>query len=185
MSRIADRKIDLNGLDNCRIDEGCYFSFSYKSKEYSYRLPSVLQIRLDNDRLSVLFDKCRKKSSSIAGLHNALLYNFIHGLRAGFTKRMIVSGVGYKVNVGKDFLNLQVGFSHFIRFIIPNGITIDMVDSFKKKGDIIFDIKGSNKMEVGLFAAQIKAVSPIEPYKLKGIRIDGDYIFQKSGKSKK
>lgn len=187
MSKIADRMIDVDKLINCNIVDDCRcFCFSYNGTDYKYALPAGINFILYDEGLKFVYDKKNKGVSKYAGLHNALLSNMINGLLNGFVKRMKVVGVGYRVAIKNGFLILQVGFSHSVRFLIPDGISINIIDDKNiKKGHLFFDVKGSNKERLGLFVSQIRSVAPVEPYKQKGISVDGDLVLQKTGKSKK
>jgi large subunit ribosomal protein L6 len=101
----------------------------------------------------------------------------IQGTAQGFKKNLIAEGVGYKFQVEKQKLTLNVGFSHPIHFLAPVDITIQ-TDSPTK-----LMISGADKEKVGAFASQIRKVRPPEPYKGKGILYEGEKILRKAGKT--
>lgn len=185
MSRIADRLINISMLNDLTFDNNDLF-FSIKEEKYHYKFPSFISLKRSGSAfLQMIYNKNRKLIVEQAGLHNALVTNFIQGLVIGFTKRLSITGVGYKVLVKNDFLILQVGFSHFIRFKIPKCLSLVILDGSGKKGQFLLDVKGSDKALIGLFASQVKRSFPVEPYKLKGIKLVDDFVMQKSGKSNK
>ena len=118
------------------------------------------------------------ESSALWGLSRTLVSNIIEGVSKGFTKTLIVKGVGYKFAMkGKD-LELQLGFSHPVLIKTPAGIEFEL-DA--KKNTII--VKGFDKQLVGEVAANIRKWRKPEPYKGKGIAYEGEHIQRKAGKS--
>ncbi|OGC81041.1 50S ribosomal protein L6 [Candidatus Adlerbacteria bacterium RIFCSPLOWO2_01_FULL_51_16] len=101
--------------------------------------------------------------------------NMIEGVNKGFTKKLIVEGVGYKWDVQGKTLNLALGFSHPVKMSIPEGLTVVI-----EKGTL--SISGFDKELVGQFAANVRAQKPPEPYKGKGIRYEGEVVRRKQGK---
>lgn len=118
------------------------------------------------------------KAKAYHGLCRAIIQNMILGVTQGFTKILIVEGVGYKFQNQENNLILHMGYTHPVIFAIPKGISI-LIENLTK-----ITIKGLNKEHVGLFADKIRAVRPPEPYKGKGIRYDSEFIIKKAGKNK-
>lgn len=104
--------------------------------------------------------------------------NMVIGVKDGYTKSLEIQGVGYRCALQGKELVLQLGFSHEVRYAIPEGITITV----EKQTSIKVD--GINKEVVGQVAAEIRGYKPPEPYKGKGIRYVGEYVLQKEGKKK-
>jgi len=115
---------------------------------------------------------------ALVGTARALVRNMLEGVNKGYEKKLLLVGVGYRAQVQDRMLNLQVGFSHPVKFPIPPGINIEVAN----QTEVV--IKGIEKQLVGLVAAKIRAYRPPEPYKGKGIRYDGEVIIQKEGKKK-
>jgi large subunit ribosomal protein L6 len=109
------------------------------------------------------------------GTTAAHIRNMITGVNSGFTKKLLVEGVGYKWDVQGKMLNLALGFSHPVKMPIPEGLTVTV-----DKGALT--VTGFDKELVGQFAADIRAQKKPEPYKGKGIRYDGEVIRRKQGK---
>lgn len=113
------------------------------------------------------------------GTYAAHLYNMIHGVTEGFTKKLEIEGVGYRAEVKADgkgsALGLSVGFSHPISIPIPPGITVAVEKN-------VITVSGIDKDIVGQFAAIVRLAKPPEPYKGKGIHYEGEYILRKQGK---
>src|SRR6202166_919770 len=119
-----------------------------------------------------------KRARSMWGTSRTLVANLINGVTKGFEERLEITGVGYRAAVQGKSLNLQLGFSHDINFRIPEGIAI----ATPKPTEIV--ITGVDKQKVGQVAAEIRGYRPPEPYKGKGVKYLGEYIFRKEGKKK-
>jgi large subunit ribosomal protein L6 len=119
-----------------------------------------------------------KQARSMWGTSRTLVANLIAGVTKGFEERLEITGVGYRAAVQGKSLNLQLGFSHDINFAIPEGITI----ATPKPTEIV--VTGMDKQKVGHVAAEIRGYRPPEPYKGKGVKYVGEYIFRKEGKKK-
>jgi large subunit ribosomal protein L6 len=112
------------------------------------------------------------------GTSRTLVANLVAGVTKGFEERLEINGVGYRAAVQGKSLNLQLGFSHDVNFAIPEGITI----ATPKPTEIV--VTGIDKQRVGHVAAEIRGYRPPEPYKGKGVKYAGEYIFRKEGKKK-
>ncbi len=120
------------------------------------------------------------KSSSIEaraalGTYASHVRNMLEGVTTGFSKKLLVEGVGFKWDVAGKVLNLSLGFSHPVKMAIPEGLTVVAEKS-------TLTISGFDKEVVGQFAANVRAMKKPEPYKGKGIRYDGEVIRRKQGK---
>jgi large subunit ribosomal protein L6 len=116
-----------------------------------------------------------KNMSAFWGLYRALLQNMITGVTEGFTKKLRIEGVGYRVALQGDTLVLNLGYSHPIEVKAPEGI------SFEVEKNII-SVKGIDKALVGQVSANIRSTRPPEPYKGKGVRYDDEFVRMKVGK---
>ena len=104
--------------------------------------------------------------------------NLVEGVTKGFEKRLEISGVGYRAQIKGRDLSLQLGFSHDVSFPIPEGIDIKCPDQ------TTVVVSGIDKQKVGQVAAKIREYRKPEPYKGKGVKYAGEYIFRKEGKKK-
>ncbi len=118
-----------------------------------------------------------KKAKSLHGLYRKLLSNMVTGVSQGFSKTLLVNGVGYRVEMAGNNLVLNLGFSNPIEFVVPDGITV-VVDGPNK-----LTVSGIDRHMVGQVAANIRNLRPPEPYKGKGIRYEDEYVRRKVGKS--
>src|ERR1700716_22871 len=119
-----------------------------------------------------------RRSRQLHGLTRTLVNNMILGVTQGFTRSLDISGVGYKAELKGKEIQLIVGFSHPVRFPLPEGISAE----YDAKANRI-TVKGADKHLVGLTAAQIRKVRPPEPYKGKGIKYAEETIRRKQGKT--
>ena len=117
-----------------------------------------------------------KRAKSMHGLYRKLLENMVTGVSAGFSKALIINGVGYRAEVKGTSLLLNLGFSTQIEYVLPEGITAT-VEANK------VTVSGINKETVGLAASEIRGLRPPEPYKGKGIKYETEHVRRKVGKS--
>jgi large subunit ribosomal protein L6 len=146
----------------------------------------AMQVVLHDD-VTVMMDKASvkieprsetKRARSMWGTSRTMVANLVAGVTKGFEERLEINGVGYRAAVQGKSLNLQLGFSHDVNFAIPEGIAI----ATPKPTEIV--ITGIDKQKVGHVAAEIRGYRPPEPYKGKGVKYAGEYIFRKEGKKK-
>jgi len=119
-----------------------------------------------------------KRARAMWGTSRTLVANLVAGVTKGFEERLEIVGVGFRAAVQGKSLNLQLGFSHDVNFVVPDGITI----ATPKPTEIV--VSGIDKQKVGHVAAEIRGFRPPEPYKGKGVKYVGEYIFRKEGKKK-
>ena len=112
------------------------------------------------------------------GTARTLVANLVTGVSAGFSRKLDINGVGYRAQLQGTTLVLQLGYSHDIRYPIPEGIRIECPD----QTHII--VHGADKQKVGQVAAVIRSFRPVEPYKAKGIKYDDEIVLRKEGKKK-
>lgn len=145
--------------------------------EQKISIPVFLNIVIDKNTISLspANEKRAKEHAASWGLYRALLANIIIGVSQGFSKRLILEGVGFKASLDGKKLILNLGFSHPVEFMTPEGI------DFKVEKNVI-TVSGISKELVGHVSAEIRSIKPPEPYKGKGIRYDGEVIRRKAGK---
>jgi large subunit ribosomal protein L6 len=119
-----------------------------------------------------------KRARALWGTSRTRVANLIAGVTKGFEERLEINGVGFRAAVQGKQLNLQLGFSHDINYAIPQGITI----ATPKSTEIV--VTGIDKQQVGQVAAELRGFRPPEPYKGKGVKYVGEYVFRKEGKKK-
>jgi large subunit ribosomal protein L6 len=144
----------------------------------SYSLPQGIGVSVDGERLSVHRPNDERTSKALQGLTRSLIASMVTGVVQGFEKRLEIVGIGFRADVEGKALKLTLGFSHPILFPIPEGIRIEV----EKQTQIA--VKGIDKQQVGIVAAQLRSIKPPEPYKGKGVRYAGERIRKKIGKTK-
>lgn len=138
-----------------------------------------IEINLEKEKIILNRLNDEKKSRELHGLNRALIQNMIYGVDQKFSKSLIAEGVGYRFQVDKNTLNLNVGFTHPVKFEIPADLSIKLESPTK------IQLSGIDKEKVGFFAAKIRNTKPPEPYKGKGILYEGEKIVRKAGKTGK
>lgn len=136
-----------------------------------------IQVSCEDNKIKVSRVGNTKHERSLHGLTRAMIANMIQGVSVGFTKELEMIGVGYRAQLSGKKLVMQLGFSHPVEYIVPEGITLET----PKPTQIV--IKGIDKQKVGQAAANIRACLPPEPYKGKGIRYVGEQVRRKAGKA--
>jgi large subunit ribosomal protein L6 len=119
-----------------------------------------------------------KAARAFWGMQRTLIQNLVTGVTEGFSKKLLITGVGYRANAQGKTLKLQLGYSHDVDFPVPEGIEIKTPDN------TTVEISGIDKQKVGQVAAEIRRWRKPEPYKGKGIKYDGEFVFRKEGKKK-
>lgn len=145
--------------------------------ELKQKLPAVVKLKIENDQIAVSVENpANKDQNSLWGLFRALINNMVVGLSQGYEKKLEFKGVGYRIAVNGNKLNLSLGFSHPLEFSLPDGISASLENN-------TLTIKGFDKQLVGEVAAQIRKFRLPEPYKGKGIRYSDEVIRRKAGKA--
>lgn len=176
MSRIGKLPIKVPSDIAVRID-GNVVIITKGSVEKRYGFDKV-KIVFENNEIKVLKKNPKDKVANFLGLHRSNLNNIIKGLTDGYTITLETKGVGYKASVVDGFLILNLGFSHDIAYEIPKGTEIKTA-----KPNLII-IKSDDKQKIGQTAREIIDFRPTEPYKGKGIKIQGAWVLRKEGKKK-
>ena len=143
----------------------------------SFKFPPNISMQKEDENLKIVLKANSQKEIAFAGLTYRSVANNMIGVSKGFEKRLLIKGVGYRWNIDGKKLKMQVGFSHDTSFDIPEGIEMNI------NKENILTVSSFNKQLVGQVAAEIKSFRPIEPYKGKGISIEGQHIIKKAGKS--
>jgi large subunit ribosomal protein L6 len=178
MSRIGKKLIDIPQDVSLTITENkILVKGKYGTIEQS--LLNLLEFKLEENKLSITRTNDEKKTREYHGLIRALVQNMVIGVTKKFSKTLIAEGVGYKFQVDKKTLIVNVGYTHPIEFPIPDDLEI------KQESPIKINILGISKEKVGFLAAKIRDTRPPEPYKGKGLLYDGEIIRRKAGKTGK
>lgn len=146
--------------------------------ELSFTVPDDVSVAMENGAIAVQPRSQSKRARSLWGTSRARIANLVTGTTAGFEKKLEINGVGYKAAVTGKVLKLSLGYSHDIDYPIPEGVAIVT----PKPTEIV--ITGIDKQVVGQTAAEIRDYRGPEPYKGKGVKYAGEFIFRKEGKKK-
>ncbi len=149
-----------------------------KLGELNMTLVSDVAVTFGDGHITVTPANDSKRARAMWGMSRTLLSNMVTGVNEGFTKQLIVKGVGFRIAVEDKYLRLTLGYSHDIIYLIPKGITIKA----PKPTELL--ISGADKQQVGEVAAQLRALRKPEPYKGKGVRYADERIIMKEGKKK-
>jgi len=139
-------------------------------------LPNI-EAAVDGDTVVCTRNEENKKTRAFHGLFRKLIENAVKGVSDGFSKTLIINGVGYRAEVNGEFLTLNLGYSNPIDYYIPENISI------QTEGNNKIIVSGISKELVGQTSAEIRSLRPPEPYKGKGIRYENEMITRKVGKA--
>jgi len=142
-----------------------------------FTMPDIT-VTQEGDQLLVKRANDLPKVRARHGLMRALLNNMVNGVSQGYSKKLEINGVGYRVAMAGTDLKLNLGFSHDVQYKIPTGITATIEQN-------TITVSGISRQQVGQVAAEIRKLKKPEPYKGKGIKYEGERILRKSGKSGK
>ena len=144
--------------------------------ELSERSPRDITVTQDGDQLIVTRPTDRGEHRALHGLTRSLVANMVHGVTAGYEKRLEIQGVGYRAQLRGQDLELALGYSHPVKITPRQGIEFEVPTPTQVV------VRGIDKQMVGQTAAEIRKVRPPEPYKGKGIRYEGEFVRRKVGK---
>lgn len=179
MSRVAKKPITLpSGVEVTLNGQLLTIKGSKGSVQQEIHFAVNLEKEGNIIKLSPKQEGDLKAADAIAGTTRALLYNMVIGVTQGFERKLILVGVGYRAQAQGNVLSLSLGFSHPVKYTVPNGITIET----PSQTEIV--VKGIDKQAVGQVASDIRAFRPPEPYKGKGVRYSDEKIHLKEGKKK-
>jgi large subunit ribosomal protein L6 len=144
----------------------------------AYSLPQGISITVDGGKILVHRADDQRTSRALQGLTRSLVANMVTGVTQGFEKKLEIVGVGFRADLQGSTLKLALGYSHPILYPLPKGIKVEI------EKQTLLTVKGIDRQQVGVVAAQLRSIKPPEPYKGKGIRYVGERIRKKVGKTK-
>jgi len=177
MSRIGKKPVTVPSGVTAQVD-GQEVKVKGPKGELKHVLVDAIIAKLDNGGIEIAMREDSKEARAMWGMSRTMVANLVAGVTEGFTKKLEITGVGYRAAVQGSNLQVQLGYSHDIAFAIPQGIQVVC----PKPTEIV--ITGIDKQQVGQVAAEIRRFRPPEPYKGKGIRYAGEFILRKEGKKK-
>ena len=177
MSRIGVRPITIPAGVEISVEDGNIVKVKGPKGELSQQIGKNLSVEIEDGVLKVTRPDDSRENRSQHGLGRTLINNMIEGVTNGFQKTLKLVGVGYTVSKQGNKLVIKLGYSHPIELVDPEGITTEAPDA------TTIIVKGSDKTQVGNYAANIRAWRAPEPYKGKGVLYDGEVVHKKEGKS--
>lgn len=177
MSRIANYPVTIpKGVEATLT--GTEFSVKGSKGALNLVLNKSVQVDRDGDVLRVSARDESRQANALAGTCRALINNMVQGVSQGFQKKLLLQGVGYRAKAQGNSLNIAVGYSHPIDFVIPKGVTVET----PSQTEIV--LSGADRQLIGEVAAKIREFRPPEPYKGKGIRYADENVYRKEAKKK-
>lgn len=177
MSRIGKKPVALPDGVTAEL-QGSELSVKGPKGTLSMTVSDDVDCKVEDGEIQIVPANDTRRARSYWGMQRTLAANLVEGVTEGYTKTLEISGVGYRAQVQGKTLKLQLGFSHDVDYDIPEGIDIKTPDQ------TTVEISGIDKQQVGQVAAEIRKWRKPEPYKGKGIKYRGEYVFRKEGKKK-
>ena len=177
MSRIGKKSVDLPQSVSASIN-GQKVEVTGPKGTREFMATEDVTIKMEDNKISVMPRGNSKRAKQQWGMSRTQIANLVEGVTAGFRKELEIQGVGYRANIQGTSLKLSLGYSHEVDFKIPTDVKV----TCPKPTEVI--IEGIDQQVVGQVAANIREWRKPEPYKGKGIRYKGEYIFAKEGKKK-
>ena len=177
MSRIGKKPVSIPSGVTANV-EGQTVKVKGPKGALQVVLPDDVAVKMDAGAVQVDPRNETKRARAMWGTSRTLVSNLVTGVTKGFEKKLEITGVGFRAALQGKNLQIALGYSHDVIYPIPEGITI----AAPKPTEIV--VTGIDKQKVGQVAAEIRAFRPPEPYKGKGVKYAGEYIFRKEGKKK-
>ena len=177
MSRVAKRPVEL--VKGVSADlKGSALTIKGPKGSLDLAVNSEVEVQVDGSAVKVTARSGSRFANAMAGTTRALISNMVTGVSAGFQRKLELVGVGYRAQAQGSKLNLALGFSHPVEYMVPKGVTIET----PSQSEIL--VKGMDRQQVGQVAADLRAFRPPEPYKGKGVRYSDERIVLKEAKKK-
>ncbi len=177
MSRVGKKPVAVTQGVTATVD-GQTVKMKGPKGQLQFVVHDDVEVKLENGAVKVAPRFETKRARSLYGTSRARIANLVEGVTKGFEKKLEITGVGYRAALQGKNLQLALGYSHDVIYPIPEGIAI----TTPKPTEIV--IVGNDIQRVGQVAAEIRSYRPPEPYKGKGVKYEGEFIFRKEGKKK-
>jgi large subunit ribosomal protein L6 len=179
MSRIGKQPIEIPSGVEVTVSEDAVVTVKGPRGTLSQRVHPDMRIEREDGNLRVERPTDEGRHRSLHGLTRSLIANMVEGVTKGYEKRLSIVGVGYRAAMKGSDLEIQVGYSHPVNVLAPQGI------EFETPTPTSIVVRGNDKQQVGEVAANIRKIRKPEPYKGKGIRYENEYVRKKAGKAAK
>ena len=178
MSRIGKKPIALPTGVTASVESGILTVKGPKGTLAMQLLDDLVKYEVGEGEIVVTPLTQAQRNRAAWGMQRTLVQNLVTGVTEGFTKVLEINGVGYRAQAQGKNLRLQLGYSHDVDLEVPEGLEVKTPDQ------VTIEVSGIDKQAVGQFAAEIRRWRNPEPYKGKGIKYRGEYVFRKEGKKK-
>ncbi len=191
MSRIGNLPVSLPDGVTATLRDGT-IAIKGPKGQLEQRVHPQLRVVVDEAARQIRVERANdlRQTKAYHGLLRNLIANMVVGVTEGYSKRLQVVGVGYSARVQGKTLTLQIGYSHPVEVAIPEGLTVEVVETGSMLivgvgavPCVTLGVSGIDKQQVGEFASRVRRLRPPEPYKAKGIRYFGEEIHRKAGKA--
>lgn len=180
MSRIGNKPVNLPSGVTVKVGADNVVSVKGPLGELVQRVDADITVRVEGDQVVLTRPSEQKRHKSLHGLYRALIYNMVYGVSKGWVLEQELIGVGFRAEVQNNILQMSLGFSHDVHFMMPPQVTVEAKQ--EKRGNPIVTFRSPDKQLLGMVAAKLRSLRPPEPYKGKGIRFVGEEIRRKAGK---
>jgi large subunit ribosomal protein L6 len=180
MSRIGKKPIQVPGGVTVDIKEG-KLSVKGPKGSLTQEYNTDISVAINGNQIELTRPTEQKRHKALHGLYRALFANMITGVTEGYKLQMELVGVGFKADNKGNLLELNLGYSHSIFFMVPEELKVTTINEKGKNPTII--LEGIDKQLIGHVAAEIRKLRKVEPYKGKGVRFTGEEIRRKAGKT--
>ncbi len=181
MSRIGKKVIELPAKVAITVNDENIVTVNGPKGTLSQQIHPEIKVVLEDNVLTVERPTEQKRHKAMHGLYRALINNMVVGVTEGYKISLEIVGVGYKATVTNNVFEFSLGYSHTIFFAVPKEVAVSAVTE-KGKNPIV-TLEGIDKQLVGQIAAKVKSLRPVEPYKGKGVRVLGEIVRRKAGKT--
>ncbi|MDX9847519.1 MAG: 50S ribosomal protein L6 [Tenuifilaceae bacterium] len=181
MSRIGKKPVNLPAGVTVKVGSDNVVSVKGPLGELTQAVHPDITVAVEGGEVSLTRPTDQKRHRSMHGLYRALINNMVVGVSTGWTIQQELVGVGYKAEAKGQVLEMSLGFSHDIHFLLPKEVSVEAKTD--RRSNPIITLKSIDKQLLGVVAAKIRSIRKPEPYKGKGIRFVGEVVRKKSGKS--
>lgn len=179
MSRVGQAPIPLPSKVQVTVEADNTVRVKGPLGELSQRVAPSISVTVGEGVVSLSRPDNSRANRALHGLYRALIANMVTGVTEGFTRKLEIQGVGYRADKDGNRIKLRIGYSHDVYISPLPGVELST------EGTQVIVVKGCDRQQVGQMAANIRKVRPVEPYKGKGIRYQGEQVRRKAGKSSK
>tara|TARA_Y100000746_G_scaffold220840_1_gene219737 strand:+ start:237 stop:773 length:537 start_codon:yes stop_codon:yes gene_type:complete len=176
MSRIGNQTITVPEKVKVSVADS-HVSVEGPKGKLEMHMPIRTSVSHEDNVLKVSRDGDDRQAKAMHGLGRSLLNNMIQGVNEGFVKKLEINGVGFKAIVSGNKVTMSLGFSHPINYQLPEQVKVTV------EKDVKVTIEGPDKQKVGMVAAELRSFYPVEPYKAKGVKYEGEHVRRKEGKT--